>query len=126
MKNLALDIKSMSALKTAFTKLTNSESWDQAEIKYPVYAVESQLRLFIKCDLKKEIPKTHQDYCLRAKASNEKECDSVQPNNLITINAESTNPVTLCTLKSEYSEISGGCIRNRLPSFLGFDLNLND
>lgn len=44
-------LKNMYALKAAFARLTNSGSWETAELKFPVYANEEQLTKFLACDL---------------------------------------------------------------------------
>ena len=48
-------LKSMTTLKTAFVKITNSESWDKAVESFPNYASEINLKRFLGCDLKKTI-----------------------------------------------------------------------
>lgn len=50
-------IKQQSALKTAFVKLTNVESLEEARKKFPHFATEQQLEQYIHIDLKNSIPK---------------------------------------------------------------------
>ena len=43
-KKVAGDLKKINSLKAAFIKLTNAESWDNAEATYPSFASEAQLK----------------------------------------------------------------------------------
>ncbi len=42
---------------SAFAKLTNIESWDQAVDKFPAFATDDQLNRFLGIDIRKTIPK---------------------------------------------------------------------
>lgn len=42
--------------KKAFAKLTNVESWEEAEESFPAFAREEQLKRFVGSNLKKGIP----------------------------------------------------------------------
>lgn len=46
--------------RAAFVKLTNSESWQQAEEAYPAFAIQAQLKRFMPFNVKTEIPKPFQ------------------------------------------------------------------
>lgn len=58
-------IKQQSALKVAFAKLTNVQSWEE---KFPHFATDHQFEQFVHINLKKSIPKTFSDFCHRAKS----------------------------------------------------------
>ena len=49
----ANNLKQQLALKKAFVKLTNVESWEEAQEKFPHFATQEQLGRFIHIDLKK-------------------------------------------------------------------------
>ena len=56
-------IKQMMTLRTAFVRLTNTERWEEAQEKYPMYATDAQLQKFLKIDLNKSIPQSFTDFC---------------------------------------------------------------
>ncbi len=56
LKKEAARLKQTTALKNAFVRLTNSESWSTAQEAFPLFATEKQLVRFIGIDLNKEVP----------------------------------------------------------------------
>ena len=69
MKTAAVEVKQLAAIKMAFLRLTNTETWEQAEERYPLFTSEVQLHRFIHVDLNKLIPQSFTDFCKRAKLS---------------------------------------------------------
>lgn len=119
LKTEAAEIKQMAALKTAFMRLTNTETWEQAEEKYPLFANDSQLQKFIRIDLNKAVPQSFTDFCTRAKLS-EGESDA----------AVSSGPFVQCgssighVIDAKTTELSGQMIKRIYGSFRGANLAL--
>ena len=57
MKSEATELKQMQALKKTFTRLTNTDSWEEAVTNFSTFATEEQLRKFLSIDVKKNITK---------------------------------------------------------------------
>lgn len=109
-----LQLKQKAALKTAFAKLTNVESWDQAVDKFPAFATDDQLNRFLGIDIRKTIPKAFVSFCQRAKSYS---ADDASPASSIVVNGASVN-----VLVTEISVILGNMIRKANPSFEGAHL----
>lgn len=120
LKTEASQMKSVSALKVAFVRLTNSESWEKATETYPAFANERQLKRFTSCNLKKEIPQSFQDYCSRAKSSLE---SSVSNEAVFSFSADGL-PTSVTVIESKPTEVSGQLISSINESFCGADLGL--
>ena len=84
-----LQLKQKAALKTAFAKLTNVESWDQAVDKFPAFATDDQLNRFLGIDIRKTIPKAFVSFCQRAKSYS---ADDASPAASIVVNGASMVP----------------------------------
>lgn len=110
-------IKQQSALKVAFVKLTNVQSWEEAQEKFPHFATEHQLERFVHIDLKKSIPKTFANFCHRAKSSGSQ---SLAPSSASVKLRESTESVLVSTT----TELNGMLIRQVDMSFIGASLIL--
>ena len=63
LKTLATKAKAMNSLKMLFTRLTNVDSWEMAQKRFPALATTSQLECFVGFDSKKTVPKAFQDFC---------------------------------------------------------------
>lgn len=109
--------KQQSALQLAFQKLTNMETWEEAQEKYPLFVTEEQLSRFLHIDIKKTIPKSFSDFCHRAKSSKEQVCSMDT-----TCIAVSGNTATVVV--SKLTELSGSVIRQGNLSFNGASLVL--
>ena len=107
----------MAALKTAFLRLTNTETWEEAEEKYPVIACESQLKKFLKFDLSKSLPQPFIDFCTRAKLSEE---SSVAENSYVVKYSESVAYI----VDSRVNEVSGQGIKSVYKDFNGAHLTI--
>ena len=62
-KVLSKRAKQISTLKTLYARLTNTESWAEAQQRFLSQATEEKLERFVECDLKKTITKAFQDCC---------------------------------------------------------------
>ena len=97
----ATKLKQQSALQLAFMKLTNVQSWEEGQEKFPYFATEEQLGLFMQVNVKKTSPK-FSDFCHRAKYSTEQSCPS---GSLLTVKGSVANAVV-----SQATEISGSLV----------------
>ena len=70
LKTEAQERKQMKLLRTTFTKLTNCESWLDAQDRFPQYA---KLRQYLHIDLKKALPQSFIEFCTRAKSAGSSE-----------------------------------------------------
>ena len=120
LKEHSATLKSMATLKTAFVKITNSESWDKAVELFPNYASEINLKRFLGCDLKKTIPKLFYDYCHKAK-TNEVGGDH-ESQSVLNFGSSDGPPITAVLITGSITSISGANIQNKCPSFSGADL----
>ncbi len=111
-------LKQQMALKSAFVKLTNSETWERAQEMFPHFATEEQLTRFLNIDLKKSIPKTFSDFCHRAKCSTAQYEASGIGHLMIRGN-------TVSTLVSSITELNGNLIKQVDPTFTGASLILS-
>ena len=89
LQTAATQLKQKAALKTAFAKLTNVESWDQAVDKFPAFATDDQLNQFLGIDIRKTIPKAFVSFCQRAKSYS---ADDASPAASIVVNGASMVP----------------------------------
>lgn len=122
LKSEAAQMKSISALKVAFVRLTNAESWEKARETYPNFATEEQLQRYSSCNLKKAIPQSFHDFCARAKVSTD---STMQPNTLESVfefQSSDGPPVTVTVIEAKVTEVSGHMIHSIQPSFAGADL----
>ena len=110
-------IKQKIALKTAFTTLTNVDSWDEAMDKFPHFATDDHLDRFINVDIRKNIPKTFTDFCQRAKNCTSGNLQSNTMASTIVIKGSSAS-----VLISEITEVNGSLLRTVDPSFQGAHL----
>ena len=117
LKELAAAKKSLYALKTAFVKLTNSDTWERAAETFPNYATETKLKRFLGCDLKKGIPKLFQDFCHQAKLSG----TGIIPDSVISFDCND-GPLTINLIEGKLTGITGQVIQRSQPSFSGADL----
>lgn len=108
----------MRALKTAFLRLTNTETWEEAMEEYPSFATEEHLRKFIRIDLHKSIPQPFADFCTRAKLS-ENEISTMSNNLLFKFKGS-----TACIVDAKTTELSGQTIMKNLSSFNGAQIVL--
>lgn len=118
LKNESSNIKQLHCLRVAFIRLTNADSWDNARNKFPEFATDDQLLKFIHLDLKKAIPKSFSDCCLRGK--NSADTPQLQPSAFST----SFEEVPVHILQAKFTEISGTNIKSEVPSFTGANLAL--
>ena len=117
MQTHASRYKQEKALKNAFTRMTNVDTWEEAVEKYPHFATDEQLERFMTVDIKKSIPKSFTDFCQRAKNSS---CDTseVQSNSsTITVRG-----VSVVMIISKPLELSGKTIKKVNPCFNGGQL----
>ena len=115
----AADLKQVRALKTAFLRLTNTETWEEACEKFPQFASKGQLQKFIRMDLNKSIPQPFADFCTRAKHS-ESESDCTSPNNFYVKFHHSI----ACVVDSKTTELSGQTITNNFTAFKGANITV--
>ncbi len=118
LKTESSNIKQLHSLRVAFIRLTNADSWEDAKVKFPDFATDEQLLKFIHLDLKKAIPKSFSDFCLRAK--NSADTPRFQSSAFTT----SFNAVSAHVLQAKFTEISGTKIKGEDPSFTGATLAL--
>lgn len=111
------NVKQLHNLRVVFVRLTNANSWEDAGTKFPAFATDEQLLKFIHLDLKKSIPKSFSDFCLRAKNSTQ---DAPQLQSFST----TFNGVSAHVLQQKFTEVSGIKIKSEVPSFNGANLAL--
>lgn len=118
LKSESSRIKQLHSLRIAFVRLTNAKSWEDANSSFPMYATDEQLLKFIHLDMKKCIPKSFSDFCLRAKNS-EITHPSIEGSEEFKCNGGYAR-----IIKEKLTEISGGKIKQVDPSFTGAHLAL--
>ncbi len=108
----------MKALRTAFVRLTNTDTWEAAQELYPHFATDDQLLKYIHVDLKKSIPQSFNDFCHRAKSSSS--ADKADGPMEVQFGA-----VTGTIIESNnVTEISGHRIQASCSNFCGANLTL--
>lgn len=117
LKTESSNIKQLHALRIGFTRLTNASSWDDAKKNYPEFATDKQMLKFIHLDLKKAIPKSFSDFCLRAKNS----ADAPAQLQSCTFST-SFKAVSAHILQDKFTEVSGTKIKSQVNSFTGANL----
>jgi hypothetical protein len=118
LKTESSNIKQLHNLCVVFVRLTNADSWEDATNKFPEFASDEQLLKFIHLDLKKAIPKSFSDFCLRAK--NSADTPQLQSSAFST----SFNAVSAHVVQAKFTEISGTKIKSEVSSFTGANLAL--
>ncbi len=120
LKTESSNIKQLHNLRVVFVCLTNADSctWEDATNKFPEFASDEQLLKFIHLDLKKAIPKSFSDFCLRAK--NSADTPQLQSSAFST----SFNAVSAHVVQAKFTEISGTKIKSEVSSFTGANLAL--
>ena len=111
------ELKQMKALRTTFTRLTNTDSWEAAQELYPQFADDEQLRRYVHVDLKKAIPQSFADLCQRVKTSN---VENVVANNSLCVHHGTVSAIII-ELHS-IIEVSGQRILRSDSSFRGANL----
>lgn len=106
------------ALRAAFARLTNTETWDEAQEKYPMYATEVQLQKFLKVDLNKSVPQTFIDFCTQATLS------GVQSSDVSTGSAVHFETYLGHVIHSKVTELNGQAIRKEYTDFKGAKLSI--
>ena len=114
MQKEANKIKQRSALQAIFVKLTNCQSWENAQEQFPHFATEGQLDRFLHANLKKAIPKALSGFCHWAKTS-------------CALQNLSGSSITVrgrigSLLVSAITEVNGNAIRKVHPPFTGANL----
>ena len=66
MKTCAAEFRNISIIKSAFLRLTSSNSWSEAEEKFPAYTSVDRLSQFSGLNFKNNIPDTFRTYCQAA------------------------------------------------------------
>ena len=117
LKEAATEIKQMSALRAAFVRLVNVESWEEAQEKFPLFATTEELRKFRKIDLNKCVPQSFADFCTRAKLST----GQSQDGNGLQIKLGNVEGYIL---KGKITELSGQQIKSVFSSFRGANLTI--
>lgn len=80
LKEAGLEAKKLISLKAAFKKLVNADDWEQCKELYPEFTTSERLRSFLNINLKKGVPASFKQFCLRAKSTAEgssEVCDTV-------------------------------------------------
>ena len=115
LKTEAARMKSISALKVAFVRLTNAESWEKARETYPNFATEEQLQHYSCCNLR--FPsrllcpcKGIYGYYYAVKHTR------------VRFQNSDGQPVTVAVIEVKPTEVSGHMIHVVQPSFSGADL----
>jgi len=115
----AVKMKTMAALKQSFLKLVNIDSWEEAEDKLPQFARIEQLKKFSKLNISHGIPQSFQEYCTRAK----------QSENPITTESTDASHISLddthCyVVESKFTEMCGSKITSIYTNFNGVNLSI--
>ena len=90
LKTQAQERKQMKLLCTTFVKLTNCESWLEAQDCFPQYAISAKLRKYLHIDLKKALSQSFIEFCTRAKSAGTV-CVRHETFSAIVLEARSTN-----------------------------------
>ena len=117
LKVKAGEMKQMNALRMAFVRLTNTETWEDAQSTYPLFVTDSQLEKFKKVDMNKAIPQAFTDFCTRAKLS---ATQAEAPSGSLVRVGTSVGYV----LSAKMTELSGRAIKEVYPEFWGAHLSL--
>lgn len=121
LKGEADRVKQVRALHTAFLRLTNTETWEEAKQQFPHFATDEQMNKFMLCDLKKAVPKTFMDFCQRAKDSVAEEIATESDLYPFSV---SIGAVTVTVVSSKLTEITGQKIRRSTRIFQGANLTI--
>ena len=116
LKEAEAQIKQMGALRTAFVRLVNVETWEEAQAKFPLFATDKELRKFRKIDLNKCVPQSFTDFCTRAKLSTGQSQDG---GSRITL-----GNVEGYVLKGKITELGGQQIKSVFSEFRGANLTI--
>ena len=118
MKTAAVELKQLATIKMAFVRLTNTETWEQAEERYPLFTSEVQLCRFIHVDLNTMIPQSFNDFC--NKRSFPKDSQKVLPLTFHVQHGSCSAHVVNCKV----NELSGHTIWRVYSSFHGAHLTI--
>ena len=66
LKEEATNFHAFEAVKRAFIRCTNTQSWDDANNKFPSFTSEDRLKQFVKMDFRHSIPDVSKIYCQSA------------------------------------------------------------
>ena len=123
LKEQSQKMKSMHALKVAFARLTNSDSWEKAAEKFPLFGSDEQLARFVGCDLKKSIPRSFHDFCQRAMLNSKSTSHpQVRSKNIFNFNSNDGLLLSACVIQAVPAALTGQTIIESLPTFSGGDL----
>lgn len=111
----------MYALKAGFVKLTNSDTWENAMEKFPLYATEAKLSRFLECNMKKGIPMPFHDFCHQAKISEAGNATS-ESELLLSFDVDDGPPVTANLIQGKLTDITELMIQRTQPFFNGVDI----
>jgi len=123
LKGEADKVKQIRALHTAFIRLTNTETWEEAKQRFPHFATDEQMNKFMLCDLKKAVPKTFTDFCQRAKDSESVVEEDASESDSYPFSV-SIDAVTATVVSSKLTEITGQKIRRSTRIFQGANLTI--
>ena len=112
LKTQAQERKQIKLLRTAFVKLTNCESWVEAQDRFPQYASSAKLRQYLHIDLKKALPQTFIEFCTRAKSVGSSEATVCVRH----------GTVSAIVLEGKINELSSQTLRSVMPTFSGASL----
>ena len=118
MKVEATELKQMQALKKAFTRLTNTDSWEEAVTNFPAFATEEQLRKFLSIDVKKKYHKILWIFVPRAKHSGTSTSVN-EPDGGIAYKS-----CTAYVVESKVTGVNGQMLKSTAPSFSGATLSI--
>ena len=121
-KDLSKRAKQITTLKTLFARLTNTESWEGAQQRFPNHATIEKLERFVECDLKSSVPKALQDFCQRVVSAPDITLPAADH---IYVHTPEEGPTSSAAIIiTHYTEICGGMIRGIHPQYPGADLAL--
>lgn len=66
MKEEAVRFRALEAVRRAFMRCTNCQSWEDTSQKFPGFVVEDRLTQFMKLDFRQCVPDTFKAYCQSA------------------------------------------------------------
>ena len=119
---MAKKVKQITLLKSLFVSLTNTNTWEEAQQRFPNQATESKLQRFVEFDLK-TVPKAFQSFCQQVVSSASSLASATHlTDHVFNHSLELGHKCFAAVLVSLLTELSGDLVRTAVPQFPGADL----
>ena len=113
MKISAMEFRNLGVVKNAFLRLTSSESWAEAEDKFPAFTTTERLSNYSALDFKKGVPDIFRIYC---QAAIDSTVVSAAPQSAL---KKVIDGVSVFLVEEEFTSISTEHFRNIDSTFTG-------